>query len=567
MRGNDVTDLHRTEVDGVPAFWVDSGRPTLTAALVFRCGMVDETLPQTGWTHLLEHLALHGRGGGALQVNGMVSLLHTRFDAHGPSEAVARTLSDTAAWLAHPDLREFTRERGVLRAESALRSVGEIGPALVWRYGARGPGLAGYLEPGLSRATVAAIASLAAASFTRGNAALFLDGPPPAGLRLPLADGPARPTPVAVPCEEELPAAYLIRAGATVSGVVERTVQGTVLPHVLREQFTRQFRHRDGAAYAPWSHYEPVDDHHAVVLCGTDASDDLLKKLADRVLEQVEQVAAGHVDESVVAGVVAQLEQFHLDPFNSPTLAYRAVVDHLRGEPVDEFEEILAEIRAVDVDAVAQAGTTLRDSLLLGIADRATWRRQLPFPTMPSLPEPLASRPIRSRDFPAVRQRLVVTGDAVQMGADDHWSTVRASEIVGVFAQPDGARELVSRDGWTLRVEPTLWRGGSTLTERLDRLVDPDLLIPAERGADQVPHPQPLWRRLEHVARGSSPRERWRVVYTLLVLVLAVLAITLGAGPFPYVALAIGLGSTWWRWAQDRQQAKPARRDRAPTAR
>ncbi|HET8768285.1 MAG TPA: hypothetical protein VFM86_13260, partial [Pedococcus sp.] len=74
-----MIELHRTEVDGVPAFWVDSGRPTLTAALVFRWGMVDETLPETGWTHLLEHLALHGRGGGALQVNGMVSLVHTRF--------------------------------------------------------------------------------------------------------------------------------------------------------------------------------------------------------------------------------------------------------------------------------------------------------------------------------------------------------------------------------------------------------------------------------------------------------------------------------------------------------
>ena len=562
-----MIELHRTEVDGVPAFWVDSGRPTLTAALVFRWGMVDETLPQTGWTHLLEHLALHGRGGGALQVNGMVSLLHTRFDAHGPPEAVAHTLGDTAAWLAHPDLAEFTRERGVLRAESALRSVGEVGPALVWRYGARGPGLAGYLEPGLSRATQTDIAALAAASFTRGNAALFLDGPPPAGLRLPLADGPARPTPVAVPCEEELPAAYLIRAGATVSGVVERTVQGTVLPHVLREQFTSQFRHRDGAAYAPWSHYEPVDDHHAVVLCGTDASDGLLTTLADRVLQQVEKVAAGDLDESVVAGVVAQLEQFHLDPYNGPTLAYRAVVDHLRGQPINGLEEILAEIRAVDAAAVAQAGTALRDSLLLGIADRATWRRQLPFPAMPSLPEPLASRPIRSRDFPAVRQRLVVTGGAVQMGADDQWSTLRANDIVGVFAQPDGARELVSRDGWTLRVEPTLWRGGATLTERLDRLVSPDLLIPADRGAEQVPHPQPLWRRLQHVYRAGSPRARWQVAYTVILLVFVVLATTQGSGAFALVGAAVGLGSTAWRVAHDRRQAKQSRRNRVPAGR
>ena len=40
--------VRRGEVDGVQAFWVDSGRPTLTASLITRQGMVDETLPTTG---------------------------------------------------------------------------------------------------------------------------------------------------------------------------------------------------------------------------------------------------------------------------------------------------------------------------------------------------------------------------------------------------------------------------------------------------------------------------------------------------------------------------------------
>jgi hypothetical protein len=51
-----------------------------------------------------------------------VSLLHTRYDAHGPADDVARFLGGLADWLADPCLTEAARERSVLRAEADLRS-------------------------------------------------------------------------------------------------------------------------------------------------------------------------------------------------------------------------------------------------------------------------------------------------------------------------------------------------------------------------------------------------------------------------------------------------------------
>jgi len=66
--------VERDEVDGVPAFWVPAEGP-LRASLVFRTGQVDEPLHQRGWTHLLEHLALHGRDSVRRPVNGSVSTL------------------------------------------------------------------------------------------------------------------------------------------------------------------------------------------------------------------------------------------------------------------------------------------------------------------------------------------------------------------------------------------------------------------------------------------------------------------------------------------------------------
>nr|WP_284289957.1 hypothetical protein [Angustibacter aerolatus] len=80
--------LRRDEVDGVPTFWVPAEGP-LRASLVFRTGQADEPLPRRGLTHLVEHLALHGRDSVRRPVNGSVSLLHTRFDVMGEPDEVA----------------------------------------------------------------------------------------------------------------------------------------------------------------------------------------------------------------------------------------------------------------------------------------------------------------------------------------------------------------------------------------------------------------------------------------------------------------------------------------------
>ena len=152
-----MVELRSTEVDGVRCFWVETGRPTLAAQLTFRFGMADEHITESGWQHLLEHLALHGRGGGALHVNGRVGLLETVFDAHGPRDAVAHHYTGLSAWLSRPQFDELARERGVLQAESELRGSSAGSRALGWRYGARGPGAVSYAEPGLGRATPEAL--------------------------------------------------------------------------------------------------------------------------------------------------------------------------------------------------------------------------------------------------------------------------------------------------------------------------------------------------------------------------------------------------------------------------
>ena len=178
--------VRETEIDGVLCFFVETGRPVSSAHLLFRTGLADEPLHETGWLHLLEHLALRDRETLSRPIHGTTSMLLTRFDVYGTPEAVAERVTALGQWMAEPDLRLLARERGVLQADAQTRS-DPLARSLPWRYGAQGPGVAGFVEAGAVRATPELLTERARRVFNQANAILVLDGaPPPAsGCRCP----------------------------------------------------------------------------------------------------------------------------------------------------------------------------------------------------------------------------------------------------------------------------------------------------------------------------------------------------------------------------------------------
>ena len=548
--------VHRGDVGGVAAFWVDSGRPTLSGSLIFRHGMVDETLSTSGWTHLLEHLALHGRGKGPLQVNGSVSLLHTRFDAHGPADAVATTLTAVSEWLSVPEFGELDRERSVLRAEALVRGPGEISQGLMWRYGARGPGLSACVEPGLARVTPTALTDLARSVFVRENCALYLDGPPPDSLRLDLPSGALRPPPRAVPCSNELPGAYLVASGIVMSGVAPRSTAAMILAHVLREQFTAEFRERYGSAYAPWSHYEPVDDESAVLLWGSDADHVLRQTIAERALVQLSRLVGGTLKTALVMDAVDQMVQSMSDPYNLAGLASRAAVDHLRSAPARSLQECVEEARSVRFADVTDVAGALQATLLMGIGGEALWKRELPMLSMPIGPRQAGTSHL-SMDFPASRECLVVGTDSLQIGSAKSSLTLRGGEIVGMLVYPDGGRQVVDKDGWSIAVEPTLWRRGRAAVAAVDALVPCDLhLAMPDRGPDRVPRPASARRRASHVGRQLWMALRAQYVFVLLALSLPLLAVAFATVGMGALAGLFALGA--WLWRREVERGLPS---------
>lgn len=533
-----MTVVHESVIDGVKCFWVETGRPTLAASLIFRQGLVDEPLNETGWLHLTEHLALHGKGGGRLSINGSVDLMTTTFDAHGPADLVAEHLADVTQWLTNPNLGGLDHERDVLAAESALRG-GPVGRALAWRYGARGPGVSNYDEPGLARATEADLIDRAQTIFTRDNAVVVLDGPPD-GLNLHLRAGTFLPPSPAVPCEDSLPAMYVDDAGLVLSGVVDRSGSAVLVPVVLERMLKARLRDEVGAAYAPWSTYVPVDADRAVVFAGSDVGPKLLPVLAQEVATLVRQIGDSGLPQEYVDHAIDEYIQAVSDPYGAFGLAYRAAMMSFDGKPAQTLDEVVNSVRSVSADTLHEHAHDFTKTLLLGIHGDAAWADEMRRLEAPHHPPRAVGDRFRHRDWPAVGDELRIDDSGVEVCDGSHARSIDFAQVEGMMSYEDGGRYLVAPDGWSVGVEPTLWRNGTAAVELIDTRVRPDRTL-ARPDRQLMPDSRmPFYLRWAR-ALGRAPRTRRRAVILSVFIALATGAILFVAQGGGLLAIAAGL--------------------------
>ena len=367
------TALHtvqETDVTGVLCFYVDMGRPASAAHLIFRQGLADEPLHETGWLHLLEHLALLDRESLSRPINGQVSMLLTRFAAFGTPDDLVDHLGTLCRWVAEPDFQLLARERGVLQARAHQRH-DPLLRSLSWRYGATGPGVTSYAEVGSLRATPELLAERAWRVFNAANAILVLDGPPPGDLKLPLPGGEYLPPASTEPVQRRLPAAYRDDAGLTLSGAVSRTHEATFLPGVLERAVHDGLREVTGGVYGPWSSMTEVDDQHLVVAGGSDVVPEILSNVATAGVDVVRRLATDGVPRAWVEEAV----QHRLSRLDSPAaladVALESAYAVLSDRVPRSHEELLDQLRSTDPQLVDAAARELDATLLVGLPDGA----------------------------------------------------------------------------------------------------------------------------------------------------------------------------------------------------
>ncbi|MFD3796651.1 M16 family metallopeptidase [Streptomyces californicus] len=448
-----------TEVDGIPTLLAPtSGGGPVVAGLFFRVGAADETLATAGLTHLVEHLALHRHGVSDLHYNGSTAATHTHFVVSGTAEEVVAYLNGVCASLRDLPVERLATEREILRTEQAGRGRGPNHQLPLWRYGARGYGLASYPEYGTLHLTADAVRAWASTWFTRDNAVLWIASDTvPAGLDLTLPAGRRQPLPEPTSALPVTPA-YLTggSGGVVLDGIVRRSTAAVLFAEVLSRALFTDLRQKGGYSYTADCGYQPRDRDHATLTAFADALPQKQDAVVGGFIDVLARLRAGTIDQAELDSARAKTLKQYEGPDTGAAALPSYALNLLTGHPNLTPDEHRAELDAVTVEDLREVAGELYDSALIQVPGRSVdWAG---FTAAPQWSAPVtdpAGTVHRSRASDAVS--LAVGPEAVTLVTPGGQITVRYDACAAMRVFPDGARHLIGFDAFVVEVEPTLY--------------------------------------------------------------------------------------------------------------
>ncbi|MDX1374651.1 MAG: hypothetical protein R3357_03745 [Burkholderiales bacterium] len=503
-----MPELHWTEVDHVTVVWADVAGP-FRAGLLFRTGWADETLITSGYTHLIEHMALSAMSDTMDRHNGIVDGVSTGFFTVGQPQEVSAFLANVCDALTSLPGSRLESEKQLLEAEKAGRPHDVCSHLMLWRYGAAGHGLSGLPELGIRRVTAELLQAYAAQRFTRENAVLWLTGPPPTDLRFGLPRGTKLDLPRLAPIQKSFPSWFLDNAcgGVAAGATLPRRCASTLFGDIVLARLRKRLRNERAVSYAPSVMYYPLDADVAHLVLYADSDAARRAELSQAFGEVVTQLTA--IDQSEVEAARTRIREHWSGPLAAPEAdrmaaeVQRAAVDWIFGKAFQPWASLAAEFASVTkIDVLAVCGE-LQSTVMFALPSDTpleTWcGSQAPMSTVPVV----QGREILSIDSP-IRQELLVYGPdgASLIFPDGSHCTVRYAQLAAALHYGDGCVTLVGNDAAGVTVEPTLWQGGHDVARRICARVPAQLLVEhPSRPAEVIPKPSTTaWQRfLAHV--------------------------------------------------------------------
>jgi predicted Zn-dependent peptidase len=501
--------VRQTELDGIPVFLAD-GPPPLTAGLVFGVGRRDEDVVHGGLTHLVEHLVMRAVGRTTLDANASVDLTATEFTASGPAERVRAFLAAVCGALAELPVERLAVEADVLRAEGGTVAPPPVAILLGELFGTAGAGLAAMGDPALRSLTAEDVGAWCRRWFHRGNAALWLSGPLPEGLRLPLPEGPApdrapqhRLEP-ATPAWGEAPLEGSVVLGAEVRS--HPALRATV--GILRTRVEEELRHRRGLAYAV----------QADVVCAAEGDSCVPVVWTDvrpgheiAAIQVVWRALSGLADEGPAAAEVeqerAEVEELLDDPRSGTEEARALAHARVTGVPARTAEDLRRQAGLLTRQAVRAVAADLHARAVLLVPEGT----EVPVPGLSRLaswsPEAVDGRvfaPRRLRGVPRGARLVVGEEGASLVLAPDRRVTVLWQDAVGFVRLGPGEWQLMGRGGLGFPVVEADWRDGAEALARIRSAVPAELQVVSDDARDDglVLLRAPAHRVAEAVALG-----------------------------------------------------------------
>jgi len=418
--------MQRDEIDAVTVIWQPAG-DSLTATLDFACGQRDENLDQIGLTHLAQVAVLDSIGA---EIDTMTSTIDTSFTMTGTGEQVTATLAELCRALAEPSLD--TLAAVAQEADPGDRfldldiydSVRDPwGSLLARRLGASGLGLARWPTVTYTDFTADEVRAYIDRHFTAGNAVLSLTGPPPAGLRLPLPQGP-RSTPrtpiVALPSTPSWYADEVVAPGIAVTAVAGPEALAVQL--LLRNRIKSALDAR-GLDFWTTSWHTPVDAGRVEIGLSLHFSKPRPSDhayAAATLWRELRRLAKGELtaeDLTAAAGLPTQNSPGPVDQLNREA---KAVLFDVSDEPtLDQLRAVAGVSRAVVATA---AVTWLRSATVVvpnGVEVELDGMTEISCPHGPVAPSGEVLRPSRWQRLRGHDERLILAADGFHLVAED----------------------------------------------------------------------------------------------------------------------------------------------------
>jgi zinc protease len=349
---------------------------------------------------------------------------------------------------------------------------------LMMRFGAAGHGLSFYEPFGLRWLGPEQVEEWSRRWLTRGNAAMWMTHPPPAGLRLDLPDGPRVPPPEprALP-ELELPAFAAAGEGEIASSMVARRSAAVAAAG-------RTVAARLGGA-TTWQFPLTAElSHRFLTVPERDGA------LAELVAVYDSVAADGPTRDELAEATGAAIDAVCAHEAVAGNLE-RMAVDELLGAPRRWKEELIDEAKSVSYAEVAAAlREAMTNQILLAPANAASPSDRFhAFPWF-SL-DRIEGMPLRSLKR-GQGVRLVVSQEGVSHVADEtgRASTVRFADVAAALQEPDGSLTLLGSDGAIVPIDPHAFKGAGQVVADLEQRLPPELVVPPRESG-----------RIEQVAR------------------------------------------------------------------
>jgi hypothetical protein len=485
--------IERGVVDGVTTLRSDAVAGRHLAALTFRVGRFDETLPTAGITHMVEHLTLSGHQEAGYKFNASVSGRHTTFylETGNPAD-IAAFMTAVCAGLSADHSALLDRERRILRTEAASRGgAGALGTCLAERYGARGPGLANYREFAFQRAGWDEVAAWRRRWFTAGNAVLWIAGDAPYDLRLSLPAGPAALTEAVPPLDLTLPGyvAVQARSGIGMSLVSDRSYAPYAAAYILQQRLTQVLRHEHGLSYDVQLASEDVgrDDVHWWV--AADALPEQTPMAAHMLMATLEALVAGGCTAAELEGYHRLVQDQVQQPGAQVAILQRQARALLDGLPPRSAEETGRLAAAVTMQDVAAATRALQASMIVatpGLVPAVQGRMG----ELPRWSRTAVSGTEHQPVAPGLALTLTTAADGVMVtDASGNQVTVRYGAVAALVRWNDGRHSIIGDDGFSIMLDAAEWRDGARVIAGILACVPGNLVIPVDEPGPRRPAP------------------------------------------------------------------------------